>query len=372
MADALVLGAGLAGSAAACLLARGGANVLLLERESRAHHKVCGEFLSVEAVAHLRQLGIDPAALGAAPIKRIRLLDGKMEVEAPLPFEALGLSRHALDEVLLSRAEAAGVKVERGVRVLELGGGGVRTSHGSRTGHHVLLATGKLPIREGNNSPPRRAANGFVGFKMHYRLAPPATRRLAGTIVLALFEDGYAGLQMVEDGRANLCLVLRRSRLPFIGGDWNGVRRWLGENPALRNLLADAEPLFERPVTIANLAYGVPAHHGEDGAVLRLGDQWGMTASLTGDGMAIALRSAFLAARCVLAGDAGSYPALIADEARRQVGRAMLLQNALQRPWMRLGGLRLAQLCPPLLTFMAGMTRLPEWELSDEGSGVIA
>ncbi|WP_159981291.1 MULTISPECIES: NAD(P)/FAD-dependent oxidoreductase [unclassified Novosphingobium] len=361
MTDALVIGAGLAGSAAACLLARGGMSVRLLERESAAHHKVCGEFLSVEAVAHLRQLGVDPKALGAMPITRIRLLCGTIKAEAPLPFGALGLSRHALDEVLLGRAEAAGVQVERGVRVLELGDRSVRTSHGDRTGRHLLLATGKLSVRKPDGALPRRAAESFVGFKMHYRLAPGAVCDLAGTIVLALLEDGYAGLQMIEGGRANLCLVLRRNRLALIGGDWNGVRSWLGESPGLRGLLADAEPLFERPVTIANLTYGLPSLVDE-GHVLRLGDQWAMTASLTGDGMAIALRSAFLAAQCVMAGDARSYPAQIAAEARGQVGRAMLLQNALHHPRMRWAGVRLARLYPPLLTHAARATRLPEWE----------
>ncbi|KHK90314.1 NAD(P)/FAD-dependent oxidoreductase [Novosphingobium malaysiense] len=363
MAGALILGGGIAGSAAACLIARAGTDAHLVEREAGPHHKVCGEFLSIETVKHLRQLGLDPPDLGAVPIERIRLVRGRMEVEAPLPFTALGLSRYALDEALLGHARANGVKVEQGVRVLELNGNTARTSRGEREGRHVLLATGKLPVREQGAAAVGRAANGFIGFKMHYCLAPPAAQRLAGTIVLALFDGGYAGLQMVEAGRANLCLVLRRQAFLDLGGDWQSLRGWLDESPHLRQMLADAEPLFERPATIANLIYGLPSQNSFEGPALRLGDRWAMTASLTGDGMAIALRSAFLAAQCILAGeDMQAYHRRLAAQTHRQIRRAMLLQNALNSPALRLAACSLARLHPPLLTAAASATRLPEWD----------
>lgn len=357
-----MLGAGLAGSAAALLLARAGRKVLLLDREVGPHHKVCGEFLSVEAVGHLLELGIDPGALGGAPIDRIRLVSGGIDAEAALPFGAFGLSRHALDEALLAAAVAAGAQVERGVRVLELDGAVVRTNRGDREGRHVLLATGKLPVRERGLVPAGRIADGYVGFKMHYRLARSAEERLAGTTMLVLLDGGYAGLQMVEDGRANLCLVVRRAQLARIGGNWRAVCDWLVTCNSLYDMLANAEPLFERPLTIANLAYGPPSKGLDTGPVMRLGDQWGMTASLTGDGMAIALRSAFLAARCITEGqDAPTYHRRLAGEARSQITRAMALQNLLDRPILRQVGCRLARLHPPLLTYAARATRLREW-----------
>lgn len=362
MRDALVVGGGLAGAAAACLLARARKDVLLLERETEPHHKVCGEFLSVEAVAHLRQIGVDPLALGGVPIEKIRLVSGTVEAEAPLPFGAFGLSRYVLDEVLITRAAEAGAEVRRGVRVAEIDGRTVRTNQGDHEGALVLLASGKLPVREKGVASPGRAENGFVGFKMHYRLAPLAARRLNGTIMLALFDGGYAGLQMVEAGRANLCLVVRRTLLACIGGDWSALLDWICGNHALQTLLADAEPLFERPLTIANLAYGMAAKRAGNGAVIPLGDQWGMTASLTGDGMSIALRSAFLAARCLGAGEgAATYGRLIDAEAQAQIRRAMAFQYALERPLLRQAGCHLARLFPWTLTFAARATRLREW-----------
>ncbi|MBW7460228.1 FAD-dependent oxidoreductase, partial [Paenibacillus sepulcri] len=45
MYDAIVLGAGIAGSSMALSLARQGWNTLLVDRHSFPRHKVCGEFL---------------------------------------------------------------------------------------------------------------------------------------------------------------------------------------------------------------------------------------------------------------------------------------------------------------------------------------
>ena len=56
MEEIAIIGGGLAGSSAACVLARAGRPVLLIERTAEPHHKVCGEFLSIEAQAYLADL----------------------------------------------------------------------------------------------------------------------------------------------------------------------------------------------------------------------------------------------------------------------------------------------------------------------------
>ena len=64
-ADAVVVGAGPAGSAAATLLAGYGRKVLLLDKDSFPRPKVCGEFLSADAVPSLERLGARDAVLRA-------------------------------------------------------------------------------------------------------------------------------------------------------------------------------------------------------------------------------------------------------------------------------------------------------------------
>src|ERR1700744_6374933 len=102
----LVIGGGPAGAMAALRLAQAGREVLLVERERGAHHKVCGEFLSREAIEYLGQIGIDPHARGGAPIERVQLSVGRKTVKSVLPFKALSLSRKVLDEAMLGKAAA--------------------------------------------------------------------------------------------------------------------------------------------------------------------------------------------------------------------------------------------------------------------------
>ncbi len=322
---------------------------------------MCGEFLSIEAQEHLATLGIDLAAMGAIPISHIRVVAHGRTIESRLPFVARGLSRRALDEALLHLAERAGAVVERGVRVMEIERDGARTSNGPRRADVILLATGKLPVRASDGREDRPAPDAHVGFKMHWRATPAVHRLLKGHIELNLFRGGYAGLQLVEGDTANLCLVIRRSRLAQLGGRWEDVLASLGGlSPALNALIA-AQPLFPKPVTAANLAYGrIPRERG-DSPVFRLGDQAAMTASLTGDGMAIALRSAWLAAQCLMVGrTARDYHTALAAMVGPQVRRGMMLQRAAEMPLLRSAGIALLRMRPDLLRSITQLTRLPD------------
>ncbi|MET0240014.1 MAG: electron transfer flavoprotein [Sphingobium sp.] len=357
----LVAGGGLAGGAVAALLARSGMSVLLLERTGGPKDKMCGEFLSIEAQHHLDAIGIDVAAMGAVPVDHIRLVAGGRTTETRLPFVARGISRRRLDEALLLCAERAGAQVERGVRVMEIGAGSVRTSEGERHADAIMLATGKLPVREPTRTEAAAVPDAHVGFKMHWRASARVREQLEGRIELILFAGGYAGLQLVDGGTANLCLVMRRSRFAALGGRWEDIVASLGAlSPALDACL-DAEPLFDKPLTVANLAYGRMARDRTDGRVFRLGDQAAMTASLTGDGMAIALRSAWLAARFLLAGrTAADYHRALERMVGPQVRRGMILQRATEMPLLRQAGLGLLRMQPRLLRTITAMTRLPD------------
>jgi flavin-dependent dehydrogenase len=69
--DVLIVGGGLAGLTAALHLARQHLSVLLIEKETYPHHKVCGEYVSNEVLSYLRFLNADPVDLthiaGSAP-----------------------------------------------------------------------------------------------------------------------------------------------------------------------------------------------------------------------------------------------------------------------------------------------------------------
>jgi flavin-dependent dehydrogenase len=284
-----------AGCAAAIALARKGRQVTLIEREPTPRHKVCGEFLSGEALEYLYALGIDVTSLGAVPIDYVRLAAARRAAEAPLPFPAASLTRKALDTALIAEAIAAGVRVERGRGVQTL----ARTAPNvwqatlddgdTREAPTAFLATGKQDLR-GYPRPadPQR----WVAFKMYFRLGSEQAAELARASELMLYPGGYGGIQPVEGGVANLCCVVQQRFLARAGHRWeNFLAKMQQDCPHLAMRLAGAEPLLAKPIAITHIPYGYIRRTTEDGLYC-IGDQAAVIPSFTGDGISIALHTA--------------------------------------------------------------------------------
>jgi flavin-dependent dehydrogenase len=308
--EVLVLGGGVAGCAASIALARKGRCVTLIERESTPRHKVCGEFLSGEALEDLHALGIDVASLGAVPIDYVRLAAARRAAEAPLPFAAASLTRKALDTALIAEAIAAGVRVELGRSVQTL----ARTRGNlwqatlddgtTRDAPMVFLATGKHDLR-GHARPkdPQR----WVAFKMYFRLAPGQAAELARASELMLYPGGYGGIQPVQGGVANLCCVVQQRYLAGAGNRWeNFLAKMQQDCPHLAMRLAGAEPLLAKPITITHIPYGYIRRTSEDGLYC-IGDQAAVIPSFTGDGISVALHTARCAVAAYLAGEPAQH-----------------------------------------------------------------
>ena len=304
--EVLILGGGIAGCAASIALARKGRRVTLIEREPTCRHKVCGEFLSGEALEDLHALGIDVASLGAVPIDYVRLAAARRAAQAPLPFPAASFTRKALDTALIAEAVAAGVRVERGRTVEAL----ARTTSNiwratlddgdTCEAPTVFLATGKHDLR-GFTRPedPQR----WVAFKMYFRLAPAQAAELARASELMLYPGGYGGIQPVEGGIANLCWVVQQRYLARAGNRWeNFLAKMKQDCPHLAMRLAGAEPLLAKPIAITHIPYGYLRRTTENGLYC-IGDQAAVIPSFTGDGISIALHTARCAATAYLAGE---------------------------------------------------------------------
>jgi flavin-dependent dehydrogenase len=361
----LVIGGGPAGSMAALRLAQAGCCVTLLEKECRPHHKVCGEFLSREAVEYLHQAGISPQGLGAAAIRFLRLSSGGNTTQTALPFSALSLSRRILDEALLQRAADWGCEVLRGHSVERLSAG-VDTwtvtlaSGASLRAQNVFLATGKHDLHGWNRSTGKQSD--LIGFKLHWQLPREQVEELRDNMELFLFRGGYGGLSLVESDTANLCLVVRRAEFRKRRG-WNGLFSALrNENPRLHRYLANAKAQWPHPLAIAPIPYG---HlNGNRGGLWCVGDQAAVIPSFTGDGMSISLHSAALAAQMCLDGrSAEEYNRTL----RAQLHRSMTVATWLSRAMVtRAGcslGARALSLFPHAMQWIAVSTRIPEQAL---------
>ncbi len=354
---ALIVGGGPAGSAAAIGLARAGIATELIERSEGPRDIVCGGFLGWDALAALARLGLDPAALGARRIGRLRLVSAKRSLEVALPRTAAGLSRRVLDEALLDAAGKAGARVSRGraVRSADLPERSVRLDgEVALAAEALVLATGKHELRGAGR--PVDISTRPLGLRTALAPTPELARALDGVIELHLYDGGYAGLLMQEDGTANLCLSASRERLKQAGGIEPLAARLAGELPALARRLEQGEPSGWSAVS--GVPYGWRASATVDG-VYRVGDQAAVIASIAGDGIAVALESGAAAARAIAGGvPAAEYQRSWARRAQRPVGLAEILRRSAEHAAAREAMMGLLGWFPSLAPLAARLTRI--------------
>ncbi len=119
--EAVIVGAGPAGSATAIALARAGVRVTVLERARFPRHKVCAEFLGPGTLNEvLRLLPEPPAQLREHPLGGFRISTaGGASFEGRYhPYVATAVSRSMLDSWLAAAAGLAGADVVEGSRVV--------------------------------------------------------------------------------------------------------------------------------------------------------------------------------------------------------------------------------------------------------------
>ncbi len=134
-----------------------------------------------------------------------------------------------------------------------------------------------------------------VGIKAHY-----AGIAMPNQVDLYLFDGGYVGINPVESGAANVCLLASYAAFAKAGKDPAAMFEWIADqNPAFGRRLAGAQRLDETLCTVAAVDTGLPSRPWN--GVACIGDTATMIPPLCGDGMAMALHSAAL---CVPLADA--------------------------------------------------------------------
>lgn len=327
----LIVGGGPAGAAAAIALAEAGTRAIVLERSREPGDALCGGFLSWRSIETLARLGVAADRLNPARIHRLRLFAGERMREAPLPRPALAVSRRRLDALLLDRA-GRGAGVERGVAVRAWTQEGIRLADGAvLSSSPLFLATGKHELRGLSRPESARGRDPAMGLRVRLSAGPALDRLVGDSIELHLFDGGYAGLVRQEDGSANLCLAVRRSRLTAAGGPLALLHRLGRDSGPLGERLAAmaAAPTID---AVANVPYGWRARRTEP-ALFRLGDQAGVIPSLAGEGMGIALASGLSAALAQGRGvSAQGWQAGFARATRRPIGLASAIWHLAERP----------------------------------------
>ncbi len=340
MFDVTITGGGLAGLALSIQLARAGYNVALFEKDTYPHHKVCGEYISLESWNFLEELGLPLSDWNLPIIKKLLLTTvAGQTIEQELPLGGFGISRYKIDAALADIAKAAGVQLYVGVKVTDIAFDRdhfrIETTAGVFESRVACAAYGRrsnLDIKWKRDFIRRRGPrlNNYVGVKYHVQGPFPAD-----LIGLHLFDNGYCGISRVEDNNCCLCYMTRAKNLQLSGNSLQKMEKdILSQNPYLKEIFSNADFLFEQPLTISQISFEPRGQVEEH--LLFIGDAAGMIPPLSGNGMSMALHGSKIAFGCIdayLNGQIARYEMEqeYTDRWRRQMNRRLLAGRFFQR-----------------------------------------
>lgn len=334
--DAIIIGAGPAGSTAAILLAQAGWSVALIEKQLFPRGKVCGECIAASNLPLLEALGVGEAfeRLAGPELHRVALLFKDHSIVAALPAAAdarrawgRALGREHLDALLLSRAERLGVHVLQPCTALRL--------HG-RAGGFVCDVAGDRPAfalrapvaiaAHGSWEPlpaDRRHLRGLRGrgellaFKANFS----GVRLESGVLPVLSFRGGYGGMVVADHGLATVACCIQAERLQACRQQWPAssagavIEAYLQrECRGVREALSGASRVGPW-LAVGPLRPGIHLSDRSTGA-FRVGNAAGEAHPIIGEGISMAMQSAWLL--CALLLDGRGVPAVGAGAQRRQ------------------------------------------------------
>lgn len=308
--DVAIIGGGPAGAAAAIETARAGLRAGIWDRDRFPRDKVCGEFISSEALPFLDR-EIPQTAVRGAVIRCAEFVSSSgLRRRFPLPHPARGLSRRLLDAALWKSAECAGVETHEGESVqrvrklipnrMQDGSWEIESAAGNVRAAKMLIVTcGRWWRIEGLASPALRNCpekpGDWMGAKAHF-----AGVQARSCVEMYFFRGGYCGLAPVEDNACNICCMVRRDRVrecsEKVQEDFAAWLAQISRLPALESRLEGAAQISP----VATTAPVQPARRAatQNGALMA-GDASGFLDPFTGDGISLAVHSGWLAARTV-------------------------------------------------------------------------
>lgn len=297
--DVLIIGGGLAGLTAALHLQKGGLSVILIEKDSYPHHKVCGEYVSNEVLPYLQWLDADPAVLNPSAISRLQFstLAGK-STTTTLPMGGFGISRYAFDNFLYQKFTEKGGEVitDRVTDILAEKGNFITvTASGTKiSAKQVIGAYGKrsdLDLKMKRKF--MRVKSPYLAVKAHYEgeFEPDL-------VALHNFNGGYCGVSKVEEQKLNICYLADYQTFMKHKSILAYQEKVLYQNKALQQIFESSKPLFEKPLTISQISFDTKEAVTDH--VLMIGDTAGLIHPLCGNGMAMAIHSAKICSELVI------------------------------------------------------------------------
>ncbi|MBB5634719.1 flavin-dependent dehydrogenase [Pedobacter cryoconitis] len=298
--DVLIIGGGLAGLTAALHLQKTGIAVILIEKDTYPHHKVCGEYVSNEILPYLQWLDADPAILRPSIITRLQFstIQGN-SIFTRLPLGGFGVSRYQLDNFLYEKFIAkGGLVIQDTVNHVIFGKESFTVSTKNKQQFIVRQVIGAYGKRSSLDLKLKRTfiqqKSPFLAVKAHY------TGEFQNDLIaLHNFKGGYCGVSKVEDQKINICYLADYNTFKTHKNIGIYQEKVLYQNKHLKDIFERCTPLFETPLTISQLSFG--ARKTVTDHILMIGDTAALIHPLCGNGMAMAIHSAQICATLLTA-----------------------------------------------------------------------
>ena len=291
MRNVVIIGGGLAGLISSIQLIRAGISCTVIEKKSYPLHRVCGEYISNEALPFLKASGLYPEGLKLPQIKFFEISSVKgRSSRLILDLGGFGISRYAFDNFLYRIAKQEGVVFKLNTEVISVlfsnDNFEIETQFGKFSADVAIGTFGKrskIDVQQNRDFIKKRSP--FVGVKYHVRSDHPND-----LISLHNFPGGYCGVCNVEDGITNLCYLTHRDPVRKFGDIREMERAVLFKNPLIRNIFEHSGFVFNKPEVINEISFETKAP--VENHILMAGDAAGMITPVCGNGMAIAIHSA--------------------------------------------------------------------------------
>lgn len=355
--DAIVIGAGPAGSVAAALLAERGMRTILCERDRFPREKACGCCLGPRGVAVLEECGLAAALDGAGALRSVSL--GSRGEWVSLPFRGSRvIGRAALDARLADAAGTRGCDVRMGVRA-SLAHAGDAASPARvelRTGGsdaHEAVSAGVVICADGLGGRSLASLERDFGWEVAREsrfgaaalLAPDALDIQDGTLWMMAHAHGYAGAVRLPCGRIDLAAALDPTAVRSAGGPEPMVRAIVESCGRRLGDCASAPWRGTPTLTRRRARAGL-------GRIMCIGDAAGYVEPFTGEGMSWAVeggrRAAAAAASVAASGDARPWSAGLSTALAQHQRRCRAISAMLRFPRLSMTAVRAASRVPAL------------------------
>ncbi len=325
----VIIGGGLAGLVCSIRLLRKGFHCILIEKKKYPFHRVCGEYISNEVKPFLQREKLFPFEVQTANIDEFELSanNGKRAI-LPLGQGGFGISRYYFDNFLFDIAITEGLECfqEEAIDIRYTNNGfDVATDRQTIHTDILICAHGKRSkIDKQLNREFINKRSPYLGVKYHIKYTHPVNR-----VSLHNFDEGYCGVNAVENGVVNLCYLSHRNNLKKFKNISEMEEAILFKNPHLREIFSNAEFLFDKPEVINEISFETKGPIEKH--CLMVGDAAGMITPLSGNGMAMAMHSAYVLSEC------------IGKHARKTDFKRQHLESDYAQAWNQLFARRLAR-----------------------------